>query len=157
METIMSTMMAERPLTQTATHTGSCFCGAVAIEASGEPLEAGYCHCNSCRLHSGAPLVAFTLWKSECVVIVQGKEILGGFAKTEMIYRRFCMRCAGTVMTEHAGMGCTDIPAAVLSTLRFVPTVHLNYAEAVLPVRDGLLKLNDFPSHAGGSGCIVAE
>lgn len=153
----MGTMTAERPLTETATHTGTCFCGAVAIDATGEPLEAGYCHCSSCRLHAGAPLVAFTLWRSECVVIVRGNEFLGGFAKTEMSHRRFCMRCGGKVMTEHPGMGVTDVPAAVLATLDFVPTVHLNYAEAVLRVRDGLLKLRDFPAHAGGSGIEVAE
>ena len=31
------------------THTGTCFCGAVAIEVAGAPEEMGYCHCNSCR------------------------------------------------------------------------------------------------------------
>jgi hypothetical protein len=153
----MSTMTAERPRTETVTHTGTCFCGAVEIEVTGEPLEAGYCHCSSCRLHSGAPLVAFTLWRAECVTILRGAEVLGRFAKTEMSHRRFCMRCGGKVMTEHPGMGCTDVPAAVLATLEFAPTVHLNYAEAVLRVRDGLTKLQDFPAHAGGSGIAVAE
>lgn len=153
----MNTMTAERTQTRTVTHAGTCFCGAVAIEVAGEPLEAGYCHCSSCRLHSGAPLVAFTLWKSECVTVVRGTEFLGRFAKTDMSHRRFCMRCGGKVMTEHPGMGCTDVPAAVLAALEFVPTVHLNYAEAVLPIRDGLTKLNDFPAHAGGSGKLVPE
>ena len=26
------------------THTGTCFCGAVAIEVAGVPEEMGYCH-----------------------------------------------------------------------------------------------------------------
>jgi hypothetical protein len=153
----MSTMTAERPQTETVTHIGTCFCGAVAIAVMGEPLEAGYCHCASCQLHSGAPLVAFTLWKSERVMVMRGEEVLGRFAKTEMSHRRFCMRCGGKVMTEHPGMGCTDVPAAVLPTLDFAPTVHLNYAEAVLRVRDGLTKLRDFPAHAGGSGEAIAD
>lgn len=153
----MSAMTAERPQAEIVTHTGTCFCGAVEIEVVGEPLEAGYCHCASCRLHSGAPLVAFTLWRSECVAVVRGAEVLGRFAKTQMSHRRFCMRCGGKVMTEHPGMGCTDVPASVLATLPFVPTVHLNYAEAVLRVRDGITKLRDFPAHAGGSGLEVAE
>jgi hypothetical protein len=42
---------------------GSCFCGAVKIEVSGAPEAMGYCHCNSCRSWSGAPLNAFSLWK----------------------------------------------------------------------------------------------
>jgi hypothetical protein len=31
------------------THAGTCFCGAVAIAATGAPAEMGYCHCASCR------------------------------------------------------------------------------------------------------------
>ena len=39
----------------------------------------------------------------------------------------------------------------------FKPVVHLNYAEAVLPMKDGLPKLRDFPAQAGGSGATIAE
>ena len=35
--------------------------------------------------------------------------------------------------------------------------VHLNYEETVLPMRDGLPKLKDFPAHAGGSGETLPE
>jgi len=28
---------------------GKCFCGAVELEADGEPEAMGYCHCSSCR------------------------------------------------------------------------------------------------------------
>jgi len=35
--------------------------------------------------------------------------------------------------------------------------VHVNYAETVLPMRDGLPKLKDFPAELGGSGEHVAE
>jgi hypothetical protein len=38
-----------------------------------------------------------------------------------------------------------------------VPAVHLNYVETVLPMRDQLPKLKDFPVEAGGSGELVAE
>jgi hypothetical protein len=138
-------------------HRGSCFCGAVAVVASGDPLEMGYCHCSSCRAYSGAPFVAFTLWKAEDVEVAEGRDLLGGFDKTGMSRRRFCSRCGGHLMAEHPGMGCTDVLAAALPTLDFVPTVHLNYAEAVLPVRDGLPKLRDFPVHAGGSGVVLPD
>jgi len=39
----------------------------------------------------------------------------------------------------------------------FVPGVHINYAETVLPMRDGLPKLKDFPAEFGGSGEAIAE
>ena len=44
-----------------------------------------------------------------------------------------------------------------MPTLKFVPGVHVNYAETVLPMRDGLTKLKDFPKEFGGSGEIVPE
>jgi hypothetical protein len=138
-------------------HTGSCFCGAVSIEVRGVPEEMGYCHCNSCRSYSGGPLTAFTLWKDENVTVIRGAELLGRFAKTEFSHRRFCMRCGGHVMTDHPGLGFTDVFAAAIPTVPFSPTVHLNYAEAVLPIRDGLPKLKDFPVQAGGSGEAVPE
>ncbi len=139
------------------THRGTCFCGAVEIEAKGAPLEMGYCHCASCRSYSGGPLSAFMLWKAGCVKVTKGADLLGGFNKTGMSHRRFCTRCGGHLMTEHPGLGLTDVHAAKLPTVAFEPTVHLNYAEAVLPVRDGLAKLRDFPAHAGGSGETVPE
>jgi hypothetical protein len=141
----------------TAIHRGTCFCGAVAFEASGVPEEMGFCHCSSCRSYSGAPVTAFTLWKDEKVRVTQGAELLGRYNKVGTSDRRYCTRCGGHVMTDHPGFGFTDVFAAKLPTVEFRPTVHLNYAEAVLPMRDGLPKLRDFPSHAGGSGETVPE
>jgi hypothetical protein len=44
-----------------------------------------------------------------------------------------------------------------MPTLEFEPVIHVNYAETVLPMRDGLPKLKDFPAEAGGSGEMLAE
>ena len=56
-------------------HTGGCYCGAVEIEATGEPLDMGYCHCNECRRYCTAPFSIFTLWKPETVKISKGKQL----------------------------------------------------------------------------------
>jgi hypothetical protein len=138
-------------------HTGTCFCGAIEIEVAGTPLEMGYCHCNSCRSYSGAPFNAFMLWKAHDVTVTRGAELLGAFNKSGMSERRFCRRCGGHLMTHHPGLGLTDVRPPVISGIRFEPTVHLNYAEAVLVVKDGLPKLKDFPAAAGGSGERVSE
>mgnify|MGYP000846936834 CR=1 FL=1 len=136
---------------------GTCFCGAVEIEAMGEPVEMGYCHCASCRHHSGAPFVAFTLWPADHVRVTRGEDLLGRFHKGGMSARRFCTRRGGHVMSELVGFGFVDVYPAVLPDLAFAPSVHLNYAERVLSVRDGLPKLRDFPAEAGGSGEAVPE
>lgn len=139
------------------THTGTCFCGAVEIEVTGEPLEMGYCHCRSCRAYSGAPVVAFTLWPPERVRVTRGADRLGRFNKTGTSERCFCTTCGGHVLSNHPDWELVDVLAEILPDLPFAPSVHLNYAERVLPIRDGLRKLKDFPAKGGGSGEVVAE
>jgi hypothetical protein len=140
-----------------ATHTGSCFCGAVEIEVAGVPEEMGFCHCSSCRSYSGGPVSAFILWKSENVKVTKGADFLGRFKKTEMSDRQFCTKCGGHIMTEHPALGLTDVRPAVVPGVAFKPVVHLHYAETVLPIKDGLPKLKDFPAKVGGSGELMPE
>ena len=67
-----------------------------------------------------------------------------------------CKKCGG-LMNNHPTIGLVDVYAATLPTLRFSTSVHINYAETVLPMRDGLPKLKDFPKEFGGSGEVVPE
>ena len=138
-------------------HKGSCFCGAVELTLSGAPAAMGYCHCDSCRHWSAGPINAFTLWKPDAVKITKGIEDLGSYNKTEHSTRRWCTKCGGHVLTEHPGMGLTDVYAAVIRNFAFEPHLHVHYAESVLAVRDGLPKQKDVPKELGGSGTIVLE
>lgn len=141
----------------TKSYQGSCFCGAVQIEAQGEPEAMGYCHCNSCRSWSAGPVNAFTLWKPGAVRVVLGGEHLGSFSKTSFSERQYCTKCGGHLMTNHPAIGLLDVYAATLPALKFTPGVHVNYAQTVLPMRDGLPKLKDFPAELGGSGQQLPE
>jgi len=49
------------------------------------------------------------------------------------------------------------LPLRILPRLKFEPAVHVNYAETVLPIKDGLQKLKDFPAELGDSGEAVPE
>ena len=138
-------------------HVGSCFCGAVEMEAAGAPEAMGYCHCRSCRSWSGGPVNAFSLWKPAAVRVTAGAEHIATFAKMPMSQRKYCSKCGGHLMTDHPPLGLVDVFAATLPTLIFTPAVHVNYAETVLPMRDGLPKLKDFPAEFGGSGETMAE
>jgi len=138
-------------------HTGNCFCGAVEIEAEGAPEAMGYCHCRSCRSWSGGPVNAFSLWKPQAVRVTRGEEHVATFVKNPASERKYCRKCGGHLMTNHPPFGLVDVFAATIPTLAFAPGVHVNYAETVLPMRDGLPKLKDFPSELGGSGEMVAE
>jgi hypothetical protein len=136
---------------------GSCFCGAVTISVAGEPSAMGYCHCSSCRSWSGGSVNAFSLWPPETVVVNSGEENIETFAKTEMSERQYCRKCGGHLMTRHPGLGVVDVFTATIPDLNFKPGLHINYAETVLPIKDGLTKFRDFPADFGGSGEEVPE
>lgn len=139
------------------THKGSCFCGAITIEATGEPEGMGYCHCRSCQSWSGGPVNAFSLWKPDAVSVVSGAEHLRTFVKSPQSERQYCEKCGGHLMTNHPTFGLVDVFAATIPTLDFKPGVHVNYAETVLRMPDGLPKMKDFPAELGGSGETVPE
>ena len=141
----------------TKTYQGACFCGAIQIQAQGEPAAMGYCHCDSCRSWSAGPVNAFSLWKPDAVKVMAGGEHLATFSKTPFSERQYCSKCGGHVMTNHPPIGLIDVYAATLPTLKFAPGVHVNYAQTVLPMRDGLPKLKDFPKEFGGSGETMPE
>lgn len=139
------------------THSGECFCGAVEIEVKGAPEAMGYCHCGFCRSWSAAPVNAFTLWKPENVRVTKGAQFVGHFMKTKMSDRQYCTKCGGHLMTNHPLLGLVDVYAATIPSVKFTPGLHVNYAETVLPMKDGLPKLKDFPAELGGSGLVAAE
>jgi hypothetical protein len=138
-------------------YTGSCFCGAVAIEVTGEPAAMGYCHCRSCRSWSGGPVNAFSLWSPDAVKVVSGAENLATYSKNPLSERQYCKKCGGHLMTNHPPISLVDVFAATIPDLDFKPGVHVNYSETVLPMKDGLPKLKDFPAELGGSGQAVPE
>lgn len=142
-----------------ALHKGACFCGAVQIEASGDPQVMGYCHCGSCRSWSGCPVYGFTIWPAAAVQVTAGAQHVGTFHKTadSISHRKYCTKCGGHLMIDHPTLGVVDVCAATLPALKFTPAIHVNYAETVLPLKDGLPKFRDFPGEFGGSGQQVPE
>jgi hypothetical protein len=51
------------------TRTASCNCGAIRIEARGQPVRVGLCHCTTCWKEGGAPFTASAIWRAEDVTI----------------------------------------------------------------------------------------
>ncbi len=138
-------------------HAGKCFCGAVEVVVTGEPLTMGYCHCTSCRQWSASPVNAFTIWVPESVRITKGAESVASFRKTNKTVRKWCRACGGHLLTERPLWLVTEVPVAILRDLPFKPAVHLHYAETVLRIRDGLPKQKDIRAELGGSGELLDE
>ena len=89
--------------------------------------------------------------------VKSGTKSMASFQKTELSQRCYCSKCGGHLMANHPPLSLVDVFAATIPTLAFAPGVHVNYAETVLPMRDGLPKLKDFPAEFGGSGDVIAE
>ena len=89
--------------------------------------------------------------------ITHGADNIGTYNKTKQSSRKWCKTCGGHILTEHPGMGVTDVYAAVIPDLPYRAGVHVHYQETVLPIKDGLPKLKDVPKDMGGSGAGMPE
>jgi hypothetical protein len=141
----------------TPTYKAGCICGAVELEITGDPAVQAYCHCESCRRWFGAPINAAALWPTSNVRIVKGADNLGLYKRTEASHRQFCRSCGAPVLVGHPGMGMIDVPSGSVAGLSYRPTVHVNYGEKVMSIRDRLPKFKDFPKEFGGSGEMLPD
>ena len=88
--------------------------------------------------------------------MTRGEKFLGRYKSSELSERRFRTKCGGHVLVEHPTLGLVDIRTGILPTLAW-PNIHFHYQETVLPMKDGLPKLKDFPASVGGSGETMPE
>ena len=56
--------------------TGGCLCGTVRFELKSAPFDAGWCHCRTCQLNSGAPAMVFASVADGDWVAVEGNEAI---------------------------------------------------------------------------------
>jgi hypothetical protein len=112
---------------------GGCLCGAVRFTAIGEPGGIYWCHCESCRKHTGAPVAVFVAYPPEAYKVIRG-EITKFDSTPGKTRRGFCAKCGSTLTCEglpvvtltHFHVGAFDQAA------RFHPTEHY-FVEERLP------------------------
>lgn len=141
---------------------GSCYCGAVSVKATGQPVVSAICHCVDCRKWGGGMGQLVNLYKEDDVTVEgelvahanpwkEGKMGGEGFSN-----RKSCAKCFGKVSNDHAPMGKRDICGGILrSTIK--PQMHINYASRLMRVCDGLPKFKDMPAAFGGSDETIPE
>jgi hypothetical protein len=81
---------------------GRCLCGAVRFTATGEPAEVSWCHCQSCRRHTGAPVSAFVAFARDAYAVTEGE--ITKFNSSPGRLRGFCARCGSTMTCENEGL-----------------------------------------------------
>ena len=129
---------------------GGCMCGSQRYQVSGTPFWVGHCHCQSCRHHTGAPVVTFVGFKKAQVVFTKGTRQI--YNSSPGVGRGFCAHC-GTPLTWE---GKSNLPERgeilefYISTFddpnAFVPTNHVWYQDKVawFDVADDLPRYHGF-------------
>jgi len=119
---------------QTEQFEGGCLCGAVRFVAAGEPKAVYWCHCQSCRRHTGAPVAVFAAYEPQAYQVTKG-EITKLDTTPGQTRRGFCARCGSTLTCEslpeitltHFHVGAFDQAA------RLAPTKKQYFAEERMP------------------------
>lgn len=97
-------------------HSGGCLCGGVRFEVHGTVKWTAYCHCHSCRKHTGAPVSAFVGVERDHVRFTKGQ--ISTYASSPDVKRGFCSACGSTLTYEgerwpteiHFHVGAFDAP-----------------------------------------------
>ena len=79
-------------------HKGSCLCGAVRFEVSGELPGPDACHCRQCRKSSGHYFASCDVPKA--ALTVEGEDRLGWFQSSEKVRRGFCSVCGSSLFWD---------------------------------------------------------
>ena len=72
---------------------GGCLCGTVRFRLNSAPFDAGWCHCRTCQLNSGAPAMAFASVKHDHWVAIAGAEAVKTVRTSSFGQRSFCEAC----------------------------------------------------------------
>jgi hypothetical protein len=152
-----------------------CWCGAVAFELHGDPLDAKHCHCRQCQRLHGAPFQWAVLFaKTACRIVKNENNALHFFSTQTFVPPLPCAltltACRRKNDRHHVPckVSCNQCRAPLFdegramvlvypSTIRFEddqvprdfqPTAHIFYAERVMDVADGVPK---WAGHKGDS------
>lgn len=126
--------------------TGGCACGTVRYALRSEPYDAGWCHCRTCQLNSGAPGMVFASVKDGDLVFTIGAEEVRRFESSSFGHRLFCGRCGTPLLmrVDHQPETMDFSVATLDEPRRIAPGFHIFFASRVpwFDTRD------DLPRHA---------
>jgi hypothetical protein len=128
---------------------GSCLCGAVRVELSGEPYRVGICHCLDCRKKSGSIFSSWAIYPAEAVDVTgatAGHELRGGYV------RHVCPACTSPIYEVYDGSDEIEVFVGLLDEPnRLTPTYETWTVrrEAWLPE---LPLARHYERNRGGSG-----
>jgi hypothetical protein len=91
--------MAETGTTQPI-YEGGCHCGEIRYRVTGVAIFAAYCHCRSCTMSSGAPVVGWATFDEKSFAFTKGRP--AERLSSPPVRRTFCPTCGSALTYTHA-------------------------------------------------------
>lgn len=128
-------------------YSGSCLCGGVQYQISGELEPIQICHCRECRKAQGTPFVTNIPVASKDFTLCAGEELLQPYESSPGKQRVFCRVCGAPVYSQRAtDPGVLRIRAGTLNEdLPVRPAFHIFVADKANWWSIG----DDLPQHDG--------
>ncbi|KIY46624.1 DUF636 domain-containing protein [Fistulina hepatica ATCC 64428] len=84
---------------------GSCLCGRVMFETTGDPLIYHTCFCDCCRKASGSAFMAIAFFKIQHFTLVSGQDVIKTYGDGDTITgnimsRSFCGECGAPMWLQ---------------------------------------------------------
>lgn len=97
---------------------GSCLCGSVQYEISGEPMKFYHCHCQRCRKATGTGHASNVLIKPGAIKWTQGEALIRCFKvpEAQRFTNVFCSNCGARLPRFIKETGFIMIPAGSLDS-----------------------------------------
>ena len=140
-------------MSEPATHTnllqGSCLCGKIRYEVSGQPLLMYYCHCIMCRKATGTSFATNMQVRAEDFSILSGEDELKAYRSSPDELRHFCSECGSPVYSEaEHRRGVLSIRCGLLDRdpgLRPAHHLYVNFKAPWYVILDGLPEFAEQP------------
>lgn len=108
-----------------STHQGSCLCGAVRFEISGDYDGFFLCHCSLCRKGTGSAHAANLFGSKASIAWLSGEAKVKTFGIEGTRHQRsFCTECGSPVPRPHV-FGGSVVPAGSLDTPLDIKPAHI--------------------------------
>ncbi len=119
-------------------HKGSCQCGGVSFEITGELRPVVACHCSQCRKTSGHFWAATTAPSDN--IEIQGYTYLKWFRASPTARRGFCCNCGSSMFWHEVGTDEWSIAAGCFDTELPALSRHIHTASkgSYYEIADGL-------------------
>ncbi|HTN63478.1 MAG TPA: GFA family protein [Devosia sp.] len=111
----------------TQTTAGSCQCGTVTFQVSGEFESFFLCHCKRCRKDTGSAHAANLFSSTATLSWISGSDSIRTYRVPETLHEKsFCTKCGSALPSVQLNGALLVVPAgSINSAITIRPTAHI--------------------------------